>query len=166
MTTYCLNTLTICTDEVTDGIPANLYENLGDFAFPNKRWIDFNILSTPPENVNDLHEWCIENWGTEGLSGSKKIEETLEDVFCIELETYETPPIPWVRKASSLYPELIFDLNYLNVGKNFTGGYSFIAGVEVVGVHSEINLASWEKFGYLESDFVSFSKHIKRTGNA
>jgi hypothetical protein len=160
MTTYCQNLFTIATNETTDGIPLNLYEDIVHSS--SYLGLAFETLLPIPENTEDEVAWRIKNWGTHGISGtSGKIRITEEEFVTFRFETWETSPLPWVQHISSLYDDLIFDISYLNIINNTAGSHSFISGVEVENITSTATLSFWQLFGYTEEAYNLFAQNSK-----
>lgn len=71
------------------------------------------------------YEWCVEQWGTKWPAHRVRIEEvdTYEDEgsVVIHFSTAWTPPLPIIRTAARLYPDLMFELRYFECGMEFDG---------------------------------------------
>lgn len=160
MTNYCQNIFTVSTNETTDGIPLNLYDDISYSS--SYLGLSFETLLPIPQNVEDEIAWRIANWGTYGLNGtSGKIRKTDEEFLTLKFETHETPPLLWVKYISSLYDDLTFDITYLNIFSNTSGFSSFISGVEVENVTGTATLEKWELFGYTEDVYKVFLQNNK-----
>lgn len=78
------------------------------------------IIQKLDEEVNG-YNWCINNWGTkwdmlEPIEVHRK-ENIIEYCFM----TAWTPPIKWLQKVSTLFPSLVFSLEYNEPGFLLSG---------------------------------------------
>jgi hypothetical protein len=76
---------------------------------------DFERI-VPIGDVPDWYEQRLEKWGTKWVGYDVSIGED-----SIHFYTAWTPPIPIIRKLAELRPELIFRLEYYEVGMAFRG---------------------------------------------
>lgn len=73
------------------------------------------------------YEWSISHWGTKWNASNVTVgqpevwgrESTVEICF----STAWSPPLPVIRRASELFPDLRFDLRYFECGMAFNGIY-------------------------------------------
>jgi hypothetical protein len=84
-------------------------DDLGENIFDFERIV-------PIGDVPDWHEQRLEKWGAKWTGYDLSIGEDSIDFF-----TAWTPPIPIIRKLAELHPELIFRLEYYEVGMAFRG---------------------------------------------
>ena len=95
--------------------------------------------SSVQDGYNDGgYEWCIKNYGTKWKANSPTISTNYLSK-CQLLYFFDTawsPSIPITKKASELFPELIFEHRYSEEGIGIKGKIIFNNGVEV---------SSWEK---------------------
>jgi hypothetical protein len=89
----------------------------------NARWSE-----RPKDGFNSGgHEWCVKNWGTKW--NAYRIRPTDLVAFGDEAEsgysfdTAWSPPLPVVKKASAMFPDLVFTLRYFERGMEFNGIY-------------------------------------------
>lgn len=73
------------------------------------------------------YEWCVENWGTKWNAKEPRVEEQYEHegelTALVMFETAWSPPLPVVKKASELFPDLAFTLKYFEAGAAYNGRY-------------------------------------------
>lgn len=65
-------------------------------------------------------DWRFQNWGTRTDAHDSEIEED-EDILTISFETAWSPIIPYIKQVAKLYPDLIFDLYFMETGEWFAG---------------------------------------------
>lgn len=89
---------------------------------------DFPQMSLPPEYNKEKQEewyhWHSYNWGTKWdveEYDSSFIEGEKESKIIWHFDTAWVPPLEWIRKASELYPDLNFHIEYKEPGMNFRG---------------------------------------------
>jgi hypothetical protein len=70
--------------------------------------IDKNIESF------DQREWCVQNWGTKWDAYDIEPIITNRDNTLILFTTAWNPPIVWIKKIGVMFPELIFELAWLD----------------------------------------------------
>lgn len=125
----------------------------------------FNALyPVPPEilaqGYNDAgYRWQVEHWGTKwDVNGNVDIYSQEDGSTLVEFDTAWSPPRPWVRHASKLFPELIFRLSYFEPGMMFCGCSIYKAG-ELIGeeYYEDDTQAFWNlvfnEFGFSRDDF-------------
>lgn len=69
---------------------------------------------------DNWYDWRFENWGTKWDaqdSDFQEYENGLEIVFC----TAWSPAIPYIKQVAKMYPDLIFDLYFMETGEWFAG---------------------------------------------
>tara|TARA_B100000131_G_scaffold221323_1_gene212831 strand:- start:22912 stop:23643 length:732 start_codon:yes stop_codon:yes gene_type:complete len=87
------------------------------------------------------YSWCVENWGTKWdvsvddlhndyLPAARMDEDTYWE---FSFETAWSPPEGWVAETSLLYPDLVFTLEYSELGMFFAGFKEYINGELVRG---------------------------------
>jgi hypothetical protein len=79
------------------------------------RIFDFELIE-PIGDVQDWYEQRMEKWGTRCVGYDLSIGESILDFY-----TAWTPPIPIIMKLALLHKELIFRLEYYEVGNAFRG---------------------------------------------
>ncbi len=124
----------------------------------------FNALVPVPENVLQQgyseagYYWQIDNWGT-------KWDIDDEDIFeyhigieyaCIGFCTAWSPPLSWLKKVSELYPDLHFELKYVEMGCFFAGCMNTYKDC-IHHKHYDTDCDKFweiaEEFGYVREDF-------------
>lgn len=79
------------------------------------------------------YEWCINNWGTKWNACNPTVVSSLKgDVLFYRFDTAWSPPIPVIIKASKMFPELIFELRYWEIGAGYKGRLVAKAGKVLV----------------------------------
>lgn len=152
MPNWCSNTV-----RVTAETPEKLKEFYDSVIFPdpeNPKWpkITLNhLLPTPPElldesafgksenrealiekyGASDWYQWRIENWGTKWDITESFIEVDDPTELLFVFDSAWAPPVAWLEKIASKFPELRFGISYEEPGIDFCGYYIFENG-EVV----------------------------------
>lgn len=116
MPNWCENTLIVTgsNDRVKQFLAENIKQIDNDTIF------DFNSLHPCP-NEDDWYNWRIANWGTkwEGVIYDTKITD---NELVIGFNSAWSPPEGWVRYvAENHYPDLHFQLSFLETGVGFCG---------------------------------------------
>lgn len=65
-------------------------------------------------------DWRFENWGTKWDAQDSNIEED-ENGLTIDFCTAWSPAIPYIKQVAKMYPDLIFDLYFMETGEWFAG---------------------------------------------
>ena len=68
----------------------------------------------------DWYAWRIKNWGTKWDAVESKLIR-VSPCLIYSFDTAWSPPIEWLRNISNHFPELIFTLDYEEVGMCFEG---------------------------------------------
>ncbi len=97
--------------------------------------------------------WRIEHWGTKWEIGSdqQNIVEENDSTLVIQFETAWSPIHPVVLKLACRYPDLRFDLWYLDEGGGFAGR-STVQGCDYSDDELEWRQLAEEQFGWDFSD--------------
>ena len=69
---------------------------------------------------DNWYDWRFENWGTKWDAQDSDIEED-ENGLTINFCTAWSPAIPYVKQVAKMYPDLIFDLYFMETGEWFAG---------------------------------------------
>ncbi len=81
------------------------------------------------------YQWCVENWGTKWDAKEPRVDEQYEQDRELEamvmFETAWSPPLPVIKRAAELYPDISFTLKYFERGACYNGMYCCEGG-EVV----------------------------------
>lgn len=67
------------------------------------------------------YDWRYHNWGTRTDAHDSEIIEEDENGMSIVFTTSWCSPIDYVEKVALMYPDLIFDLYYMETGEWFAG---------------------------------------------
>lgn len=75
---------------------------------------------------SDWYGWRVENWGTKWDAGDSYVENPTatpdgKSEVEVSFDTAWAPPIPFLLKASEIFPELRFSLLYEEPGNDFCG---------------------------------------------
>ena len=85
--------------------------------------LDFNkIIPMPQSDVEDGHEWRIQNWGTTGICDCVLHENSYS------FWTKWAPCTPVIRKLSEMFPDARFEYWYEENGMGFCGREAFENG--------------------------------------
>jgi hypothetical protein len=84
-----------------------------------------------PPDMENSHEWYHSNWGTKrDVDYVVDLDESYpEGEVIYDFVTAWTPIIPWVKLVATKYPELEFQLTYVETAAEFAGEY-FVKGSE------------------------------------
>ena len=92
------------------------------------------------------YDWCVDNWGTKW-----DVDCTIYDLieidteFCVEFNSAWAPPIAWLKKVQSDYPNLKFKLLYEEPGMQFVGmSYSEMIDDKLIIVDYCEEVKEWE----------------------
>ena len=66
-------------------------------------------------------EWELRNWGCKWGSSSPELVDEMDGHLEYAFDTAWAPPIPFLSKLGPQWPNLIFVLNYEEMGMGFTG---------------------------------------------
>lgn len=82
----------------------------------------FNNVVPMPENITDESGWSSENWGTRReIYGDVIMHKVSDNQYYYKFATAWFPPLVWLEKASKMFPELEFNLEYA-IPLNDSGG--------------------------------------------
>jgi hypothetical protein len=121
--------------------------------------ISFNKIFPRPSDIGDgWYDWSIDHWGTKW-----DVSDTFEDengYICFD--TAWSTPFELISKLSTLYPNLIFDVQYADedLGNN-CGTYQLQNGLEIYSESYGIEEAC-QLWGY---DYEEMFPEIKRDRN-
>jgi hypothetical protein len=93
----------------------------------DKNVLNFHsLVPVPPEvlaaGYSDAGcEWELKNWGCKWDACSASLADEWEGTLIYAFDTAWTPPIPFLSKLGPQWPNLIFVLNYEEMGMGFTG---------------------------------------------
>lgn len=68
----------------------------------------------------DWYNWRVYNWGTK-WDVSDSYVSVDEDKVAISFESAWSPPISWVHRVCEMYPDLKFELYYMEEGMGYCG---------------------------------------------
>ena len=94
-----------------------------------------SLLPIPPELIGAnsqgaARDWCLLHWGCRSRAVRTVQASTTRDAGVIyQFETPWSPPVPFLRKLSVLWPSLVFALNYEEPLAGFRGSARAAAGV-------------------------------------
>ena len=78
---------------------------------------------------DNWYDWRFENWGSKWDAQDSQIDED-ENGLTISFETAWSPAIPYIKQVAIMFPDLIFDLYFMETGEWFAGRV-FAKGEEV-----------------------------------
>jgi hypothetical protein len=126
-----------------EAMPIILRNYIGIDELGNE-FFDFERI-VPIGDVPDWYDQRLEKWGTKWAGYSLCISDTDIDFF-----TAWVPPLPIIAKLAELHKDLVFRLEYYEVGMAFRGIYT----------------AQWGKEGLLieDNDWNMTKKDLKELG--
>ena len=113
MPNYVLNSLTFSVEDSTEDILEYIR---------GKTEFDFDKINPIPPEISekDLRYWCIQNWGTKW--NAEDIEVTVDDeVRAILFRTPWGPPLEIYTILSKIFPETLFEFQFLKESKRYGG---------------------------------------------
>lgn len=139
-------------------MPKELEETQSPVSKQNKKLIE-------KYGTDNWYDWRINNWGTKWDTSSVSYD-VFDTEFYVDFDTAWSPPVLWLEKVIQDYPELIFDMDWLEESNAFCGRMickdgqvdMFDEGDPVftdpengsrVVLHSEINFDGWK---YVDND--------------
>jgi hypothetical protein len=84
---------------------------------------------------DNWYDWRFENWGSKWDAQEPYIEED-ENGLTINFDTAWSPAIPYIKQVALMFPDLIFDLYFMETGEWFAGRV-FAKGEEVEEQYGE-----------------------------
>jgi len=138
MPNWCSNTLQISGDKeqlemfkqksiIKSGMNVDIFVMDGCITMPE----ELNIMEGISDEVKaeriqkygycGWYDWRYHNWGTRTDAHDSEIIEEDENGMSIVFTTSWCSPIDYVEKVALMYPDLIFDLYYMETGEWFAG---------------------------------------------
>jgi hypothetical protein len=72
--------------------------------------------------LGDWYHWNVDNWGTKcDIEDEPDMDRMNDENLTMTFDTAWPPPVLWVKAATEKFPELRFQLDYIEVGNNFNG---------------------------------------------
>lgn len=146
MPNWCSNTLQISGDKeqlelfkqksiTKSGMDVEIFLMDGCVPMPEELAICEGL--TPEEIVDrrlkygydNWYDWRFENWGSKWDAQESYIIEE-EELLTIHFDTAWSPAIPYITQVAKMFPDLIFDLYFMETGEWFAGRV-FAKGEEV-----------------------------------
>jgi hypothetical protein len=146
MPNWCSNTLQISGDKeqlelfkqksiIKSGMDVDIFLMNGCIPMPQELAICEDM--TPEQKAERIakygydnwYDWRFENWGTRTDAHDSEIQED-ENGLTISFETAWSPAIPYIKQVAIMFPDLIFDLYFMETGEWFAGRV-FAKGEEV-----------------------------------
>ena len=137
MPNWCSNTLQISGDKeqlemfkqksiIKSGMDVDIFVMDGCVPMPKELAICEGL--TPEQIVerrlkygyDNWYDWRFENWGSKWDAHESYITEE-ENGLTIEFDTAWSPAIPYIKQVAKMYPDLIFDLYFMETGEWFAG---------------------------------------------
>jgi hypothetical protein len=137
MPNWCSNTLQIsgCPKQMDEFISKSIVKSAMDIdiflmdgliKMPEELAICEEI--TPEEKAERMakygydnwYDWRFENWGSKWDAQESYITEE-ENGWTINFDTAWSPAIPYIKQVAKMYPDLIFDLYFMETGEWFAG---------------------------------------------
>jgi hypothetical protein len=137
MPNWCSNTLQISGDKeqlelfkqksiIKSGMDVDIFVMDGCITMPE----ELNIMKDISEEelsirkakygYDNWYDWRFENWGSKWDAQEPYITEE-EELLTINFDTAWSPAIPYVKQVAKMYPDLIFDLYFMETGEWFAG---------------------------------------------
>jgi hypothetical protein len=116
MANVCKNTLAV-TGPAED---ISRFRELGSDPSVNTDLSLGKFCPVPDNQPDGGYRWCIENWGCRSdIHAFLKVDA--EDYLEYDFESPWSPPVPWLKPVSSMFPALEFRLKYDEPGMGFMG---------------------------------------------
>jgi hypothetical protein len=137
MPNWCSNTLQISGDKeqlemfkqksiIKSGMDVDIFVMDGCVPMPE----ELNIMKDISEEelsirkakygYDNWYDWRFENWGSKWDAQEPYITEE-EELLTINFDTAWSPAIPYIKQVAKMYPDLIFDLYFMETGEWFAG---------------------------------------------
>lgn len=122
MPNYVYNTLTVSgtQDAITQFYNDNKKDD-SDLSFNN---------ALPESGQDDWYNWRINNWGCKW--DASEVDFTMTDKGIYIFTTPWSPPMKWLEKVSTKYPDLIFYIRFEDEGFMFFGMEKYHNGVNTL----------------------------------
>jgi len=157
MPNWCEQDLYVSTDEEEnwrDGLPSvkkfkefaqgESWQDGIDVVLDHNKFIpypeEFRTKDDPDEGFNrGGYEWCIRSWGAKwGICRPSLEDEDLEyGYLAYSFESAWSPAKPLILKMSEMFPKLIFDLRWFEMGMAVHGKYRVMAGAVLEDVEGD-----------------------------
>jgi hypothetical protein len=137
MPNWCSNTLQISGDKEQlemfkqksiskSAMDVDIFLMAGCIPMPQELAICENM--TPEQKAERIakygydnwYDWRFENWGSKWDAQEPYIEED-ENGLTINFDTAWSPAIPYIKQVAIMFPDLIFDLYFMETGEWFAG---------------------------------------------
>jgi hypothetical protein len=124
--------------EVKDKLLAHFKENRGDYWKDAKEQAELYKYNLETHGFMSWYEWCLKKWGTKWdvphsqvyLNAEEEDQDKDTDVWEASFDTAWGPPVEWVEHVSKNFPELLFRIEYSEMGMWFAGYATYIDGEE------------------------------------
>jgi hypothetical protein len=131
-------------DEMARAFEKEIYAVSKDDPEREKKWKDIRAAYSAPEGCFWLrdgynaggYDWCINNWGTK-WGALNAVVQTGDGSAMLHFETAWNPPLPVIKKAAALFPQLYFEIAYFECGMEFCG----------IATYDEVELSN-ERYHY------------------
>lgn len=104
---------------------------------------------THEEQLRDAwYNWSVHNWGTKWDAYEVSVAEDVR-LLTYQFCTAWSPPLEGLKKVSAQYPELVFTMEYWELGNDFAGEIEFKNGRQIFhkeGVPAQFDFAQQENF--------------------
>lgn len=94
---------------------------------PNARLQFQKLYPLPKEEKDNWYDWCVNHWGTKwDIDPQEPVSQWEGDNFSTVYYDFVTawaPPIEFIKKIASDFPELTFKISYYESGMAFAGYY-------------------------------------------
>lgn len=105
---------------------------------------------------DNWYDWRVENWSTKWDCAESYISVDNTDTFIVSYDTAWSPNINWMKYVSELYPDLHFELQYMETGCSFCGVATCENG-EVNDNEGEIEYTDqWGREVYYDSEIERY----------
>lgn len=95
-------------------------------------------IGVPAPDISG-YDWESQNWGCKwGATSVVHLDDNGDGDLEYNFDTAWSPPIAWLEKVSTDYPDLLFSLTYEEAGMGFRGSIAFEAGTVVEQIESDI----------------------------
>lgn len=116
MPNWCDNTLIVTGSN--DRVKQFMEETCHDDT-PNRKELKFSA-HFPEPNAEDWYDWRIKNWGTKWNGDIYDIKIN-EGELIVNFASAWSPPTHWLQKVARIFPDLHFELTYMETGIWFAG---------------------------------------------
>ena len=107
--------------------------------------LGISLESIDPNNLTGYH-WQSENWGTKWDIGEDcYVHFDPDDSLSMDFDTAWGPPLAFFEQASEKYPDLTFEISFIETGMGFAGRSAFRDGETIEKAEADSNSSTFKE---------------------